>query len=129
MGSYAIQKFKYKPTNPEALFRDMADDSYKPLVEIIARDAKMKIEGDVLKAIHSYGIKVDKDELAKALQYDRDQYRQGFVDGCQSSMVEVVRMVFDEINAIKKEYASGNIDGNEMYLRLYTLEKKYTEGE
>ena len=42
---------------------------------------------------------------------------------------EVAREIFEEINAIKKEYASGDIDGNELYIRLYQLEKKYTEGK
>lgn len=42
---------------------------------------------------------------------------------------EVAREIFEEINAFKKEYSSGNIDGNELYVRLYLLEKKYTEGE
>ena len=42
---------------------------------------------------------------------------------------EVAKQIFEEINAIKKEYASGDIDGNELYIRLYQLEKKYTEGE
>ena len=40
---------------------------------------------------------------------------------------EVAREIFEEINDIKKEYASGDIDGNELYIRLYQLEKKYTE--
>ena len=42
---------------------------------------------------------------------------------------EVALEIFDNINTIKKEYASGNIDGNELFVRLYLLEKKYTEGE
>ena len=41
---------------------------------------------------------------------------------------EVAREIFEEIEEIKKEYASGDIDGNELYVRLYLLEKKYTEG-
>lgn len=41
---------------------------------------------------------------------------------------EVAREIFEEIEKIKKEYASGDIDGNELYVRLYLLEKKYTEG-
>ena len=44
-------------------------------------------------------------------------------------MKDYAREIFEEINAIKKEYASGDIDGNELYIRLYHLEKKYTEGE
>ena len=40
----------------------------------------------------------------------------------------VIREIFDKINVIKKDYASGDINGNELYLQLYFLEKKYTEG-
>ena len=35
------------------------------------------------------------------------------------------REIFKEINQIKKEYASGDIDGNELYVRLYLLKNKY----
>ena len=45
-----------------------------------------------------------------------------------NAKAEVAKQIFEEINAIKKEYASGDIDGNEVYIRLYQLEKKYTEG-
>ena len=41
---------------------------------------------------------------------------------------DVVREIFEEINEIKKQYTSGDIDGNELYVRLYLLEKKHTEG-
>lgn len=47
--------------------------------------------------------------------------------GLKQAKQDVAREIFAEINAIKKEYASGDIDGNEMYVRLYMLEKKYTE--
>lgn len=40
---------------------------------------------------------------------------------------EVAMEIFEEIGKIKKEYASGDIDDKELYLRLYMLEKKYTE--
>ena len=40
---------------------------------------------------------------------------------------EVAREIFEGISQIKKEYASGDIDGNELYVRLYLLEKKYAE--
>lgn len=46
-----------------------------------------------------------------------------------NAKAEVVREIFEEINTIKKEYASGDIDGNELYVRLYMLEKKYTENK
>lgn len=36
---------------------------------------------ELLTIIQGYRIEVDKDELIKALQYDRDQYNKGFEDG------------------------------------------------
>lgn len=92
---------------------------------------------------------IDADALAEQMQKrykalvkeygDYDHYTTGYddaideVEGFPSADVapksEVAREIFDDINAIKKEYSSGNIDGNELYVRLYCLEKKYTEGE
>lgn len=40
---------------------------------------------------------------------------------------ELAREIFEEIAQIKKEYASGDIDGDTLYVRLHLLEKKYTE--
>lgn len=39
------------------------------------------IENNVYKAIEQIGIDVDKDELIKALAYDRQQYEKGYRDG------------------------------------------------
>lgn len=52
-------------------------------IEIIYRNAQTQIEEDTLKTIHSYGINVDKEELIKALNYDRDQYNKGFNDALE----------------------------------------------
>lgn len=38
-------------------------------------------EEQTLQAIQKVGIKVDKDELVKALAYDRGQYEKGYADG------------------------------------------------
>lgn len=51
-------------------------------------------------------------------------YKNGYKDGYEKA----AREIFEEIGQIKKEYASGDIDGNELYVRLYLLEKNYTEG-
>ena len=44
-------------------------------------------EGEVLKAVQSIGVDIDKDELIRALNYDRDQYEKGY----QDAMAELVR--------------------------------------
>lgn len=46
-----------------------------------------KQEEQVLRAVQSIGIDVDKEELIRALNYDRDQYNKGY----QDAMSELVR--------------------------------------
>jgi len=42
---------------------------------------RTRLDNDCLKAVQEYGITVDKEELIKALQYDRGQYEKGYADG------------------------------------------------
>jgi hypothetical protein len=53
---------------------------YKSPIEVIYGPMQTQIEGDVFRAVQSYGITVDKDELIKALAYDRNQYDAGYRD-------------------------------------------------
>ena len=39
-----------------------------------------QIEGEIYKAVMNVGVNVDKEELIKALQYDRGQYQKGYKD-------------------------------------------------
>lgn len=54
---------------------------YESPIKILYGSAQCEVEADVFKAILSYDIRVDKDELIRALHYDRDQYDKGFADG------------------------------------------------
>ena len=54
--------------------------SYESPIEIICGEMKNQLENDVYSLVQSYGVKVDKDELMKALEYDRNQYQQGYSD-------------------------------------------------
>ena len=49
-------------------------------VNVIYGEMQTQIEGDIYKAIQNVGIDVDKEELLKALQYDRHQYEKGYAD-------------------------------------------------
>lgn len=53
---------------------------YESPIDAIYSDVVTKLEDGVLKAVQDVGITVDKEELIKALQYDRDQYRKGYED-------------------------------------------------
>ena len=57
---------------------------YKPPIEIVMKEVFQKLnedfENSVLKAVQKVGINVDKEELLKALIYDRGQYDEGYED-------------------------------------------------
>lgn len=65
--------------------------SYKSPIDIVVGKFNTQIENNVFKAVQDYGISVDKDELIKALKYDRDQYEHGFKDGYWAGKNEIVR--------------------------------------
>lgn len=54
---------------------------YKSPIEIITEEMKLFYDGDVVRAVQKHDIDVDKEELLKALKYDRDQYEKGYADG------------------------------------------------
>lgn len=45
----------------------------------------------VFRAVEEVGIEVDRDELIKALAYDRGQYEKGYGDGYRAAKDEIVR--------------------------------------
>lgn len=64
---------------------------YRSPIGVFYKQLKAEFDGNVVKAVQSYDINVDKDELIKALSYDRDQYSAGYQDGYTSGMDAIVR--------------------------------------
>lgn len=54
---------------------------YQSPIDVIVEKMQTKFENGVFEAIQKQGILVDKEELIKALQYDRGQYEKGYADG------------------------------------------------
>ena len=115
MAEIKIPRFKYNPPE-EQLTEEMAlkavgELSYQSPVEIVSQNIREKFEGDVMQIIHSYDIHVAKDELVKALQYDRDQYKKGFADGSKLRMdkikAEVAREIFEEVELFLNKAIDG----------------------
>lgn len=52
--------------------------SYKSPINIIQEKITTDFDNEVLKSVINVGIKVNKDELIKALEYDRNQYLLGY---------------------------------------------------
>ena len=57
---------------------------YESPIDIIYNDIQYKVveefDKNVVSAVQSYGIDVNKEELLKALRYDRQQYEKGYAD-------------------------------------------------
>lgn len=49
--------------------------------EDIMTDIVKREEGYLVESVHKVGFDINKEELEKALRYDRDQYEKGFADG------------------------------------------------
>ncbi len=68
---------------------------YKSPIEIIYGQAKRQMENDIFRAVQSYEINVDKAELIRALQYDRDQYEKGYADGKAAAEAAKGRWIYN----------------------------------
>ena len=75
--------------------------SYKSPIELVMGQFRMeqekRIEGEVFKAIQDYGINIDKNELIRALKYDRDQYNKGYKDGIVEAKADIVRKMQERL--------------------------------
>lgn len=58
-------------------------------ITIFQTELNTELENNVYHAVMKYDIAVDKEELIKALKYDRKQYEKGFQDGVNSVITEV----------------------------------------
>lgn len=61
---------------------------YESPIKTVIGEAKTEIDNGVYKAVCQIGIRVDKDELIRALQHDRGQYDKGFADGVRKGQQE-----------------------------------------
>lgn len=55
--------------------------NYEPPIDIILHNTSLNFEKDVLKAVYDVGINVNKEELIKALKYDRGMWDKGYNAG------------------------------------------------
>ena len=70
------------------------------LMEDIVRQKTTEVENGIVTEIQiRYGVDVNKEELVKALQYDRNQYEAGYRDGTKA--LDKIRA---EIEALPKTY-------------------------
>lgn len=93
---------------------------YESPIEIIQRDIangiQAKMENDICNVICSYGINVNRDELIKALNYDRQQYEKGYRDACNRPGYFNTHQVACMLADIFKDNCACNYNGNDEWL-------------
>ena len=61
----------------------------KTIAEQIYKETARRLDETVYEAVLNTNVIVDKDELVKALQYDRDQYDKGYKNGYKACFDEM----------------------------------------
>jgi len=79
---------------------------YSSPIEVICGELQTQTEQEdekmVMKATRQVGVNVDKEELIKALQYDRNQYAEGYEDG-KNDVLEKIRAEIENHCGLVKE--------------------------
>lgn len=97
-------------------------------VNIIEKEWETKIEGDIVKAIKSYDIDVDKEELIKALNYDRNQYKTGYKDALEWMQRVIMLNMPDIIRYSENRDAGVQIKNINDYIDLRLKQLLESEG-
>jgi len=135
MAEIKIPRYKYTPPEGEKLNMDKVLMNYESPIEVISKRMRTEVEDSIFNAILDLGISVDKEELIKALQYDREQYEKGFNDGCIGATKEIkretAREVLKEVRQALLNMVLANSMGEtyDIEKRFAEIEHKYTGGE
>ena len=70
------------------------DIGYESPISIIQNKIRLDIDNGVYKAVQDVGFSVDQKELQKALNYDRNQYMQGFKNGYKTGSQEAIESFY-----------------------------------
>lgn len=80
---------------------------YESPIEIIQKNTEMQMENGIYEAVTRVGIYVDKEELIKALNYDRGQYYKGYSDGFSDAYGITDNRILKVIKLIKHLLEAG----------------------
>ena len=70
--------------------------SYESPVDIIIiGQMEINLQNDIIQAIQKIGIDINKEELIKALNYDRNQYETGYKDGYMKAKEDLKTALVD----------------------------------
>ena len=73
---------------------------YKSPIEIINWKIQTQFDDAIFRAVQNVGINVDKDELIKALEYDRGQFEKGWKEGFHDGYIHGLEIAIIEVENI-----------------------------
>lgn len=81
---------------------------YKSPIKIITGQIKTNYEDAIYSAVQNVGINVDREELLKALEYDRGQFEEGFREGEKHTLRQIKNLLPEWLyTAIKENLIKG----------------------
>lgn len=66
---------------------------YESPIKVVMDRMRTSFDENVVRAVQHYDIDVDREELIKALQYDRGQYEKGFNDGYKQGIDDAIKLI------------------------------------
>ena len=76
---------------------------YESPIKIITGQMKTNYEDAIYCAVQNVGINVDREELLKALEYDRGQYEEGFREGKKHTLRQIENLLPEWLYVAIKE--------------------------
>lgn len=73
---------------------------YESPIKIITEQIKTNYENAIYSAVQNVGINVDREELLKALEYDRGQYEKGWEEGFHDGFVHGLEIAIIDVENI-----------------------------
>lgn len=74
---------------------------YESPINQILGEMQITCENECMKAVQSVGFDVNKEELLKALKYDRNQYEKGYKIGYQKALLDFAEKL---TQSVKENY-------------------------
>lgn len=99
---YPISHVGIINANPDKFATDNIPDQYESPITIYTQQISAEYNNGILKAVQSYFPDINKDELAKALNYDRDQYKKGYADGVRNMKKKFMNAIADILKELEE---------------------------
>ena len=100
---------------------------YESPIKLYVQDMEAKLrqqqEQAIWETVSKYEVAVDKEELIKALKYDRDQYSRGYKDGA-NEVLDKIRAEIQRLRGCSCSCSDGIIDDVEDILDKYKAESE-----